>query len=152
MTSGSDSGRVGPALAALRKKAGLRQEDVAQRIGVGFTNVSRVEQPGSNPSIETVLKILGAIGGDLADLEAEMNPRPPDALDAEIEREQLLLESDPGRRQTYRRLWEEAGYKPDPDGPLKEVLATLRRYADLDARVLELERRMGEEEKERSSS
>ena len=45
---------------AARKKAGMTQEDLAERADVGRTDISRFEQ-GENVTMKTFLRIVGAI-------------------------------------------------------------------------------------------
>ncbi|NJN36282.1 MAG: helix-turn-helix domain-containing protein [Nitrospiraceae bacterium] len=62
VASGHPLSRVGPALRLLRERAGLVQQDVANRLGVYKGTVSRLEQSVANPTLETVGRYLMAIG------------------------------------------------------------------------------------------
>lgn len=72
--------KVGLALAALRKAAGLRQQDVAERLGVRASTVGRFEGPDGNPratSIDRYLEAIGCTPVDLARaLEGETGSKP----------------------------------------------------------------------------
>lgn len=52
------------ALADLRRQRGMRQEDVADRLGVNQSNVSRLEQSG-DPFLSTLERYVDALGGRL---------------------------------------------------------------------------------------
>lgn len=51
----------------LRTAAGLRQRDVAERLGVGTSSVARLEAEDVNPRLNTLLRYLDAIGRSLED-------------------------------------------------------------------------------------
>jgi predicted transcriptional regulator len=52
------------ALAEVRRQRGLRQEDVADRLGVHQSNISRLEQ-SDDPFISTLERYVEALGGRL---------------------------------------------------------------------------------------
>lgn len=58
---------AGRALAMLRTAAGMRQRDVAERLGVGASSVARLEAAEVNPRLSTLLRYLDAIGRTLDD-------------------------------------------------------------------------------------
>ncbi len=93
------------ALRSLRRRQGLRQEDVAERMGRSSATVSRLEQDGVNPQWLTLMRYLEAIEVDLTELVDELAMSGeavdrPDALDKQLEREAKRIEAEPG----YRRL------------------------------------------------
>lgn len=51
----------------LRTAAGMRQRDVAERLGVGTSSVARLEAEEINPRLNTLLRYLEAIGRTLDD-------------------------------------------------------------------------------------
>ncbi len=51
----------------LRTAAGMRQRDVAERLGVGASSVARLEAEEVNPRLTTLLRYLDAIGCTLDD-------------------------------------------------------------------------------------
>lgn len=51
----------------LRTAAGMRQRDVAERLGVGTSSVARLEAEEVNPRLNTLLRYLDAIGRTLDD-------------------------------------------------------------------------------------
>ena len=53
------------ALLTMRQKAGLTQEDIAQRMGTQKGNISRLEKGNGNPSWKTLEKYAHACGFDL---------------------------------------------------------------------------------------
>ena len=52
----------GERIKAARKKAGLTQQQLADKLGVSFANISQYENDKRNPKFETLLKIASAIG------------------------------------------------------------------------------------------
>ncbi len=54
------------ALLTMRKKAGLTQEEVAQKLGTQRSNISRLEKGSSNPSWNTLQNYAHACGFELA--------------------------------------------------------------------------------------
>ena len=56
----------------LRKKAGLTQEQLAEKIGTTAQNISQYERNIRNPKIETVFRIAKALGCNIADLDPEL--------------------------------------------------------------------------------
>ncbi len=68
-----DPDHLGPALQQLRKSRGLKQGEVAVRIGRTVQIVSRIEQPGSNPYLSSLLRYLTAIDASLDDLHAALS-------------------------------------------------------------------------------
>ncbi len=67
-----DSGDIGPALPRLRRSRGLTQSEVAVRTKQAVQSVSRIEQPGSNPKVASVQRLLHGIGASFSDLQAEL--------------------------------------------------------------------------------
>ena len=55
------AGQLGERLAAVRKAAGLNQEEAAAQAGLNRTTVSRAER-GDNPTIHTVIRLLRVYG------------------------------------------------------------------------------------------
>ena len=139
-----DLTQVGPALKRLREARGLRQADVAHRAEVSDSIPSRAEQPDSNIQLGTLFRYLAAIEASLTDLDNELRPDP---LGDEIARDDQRLLDEPGHRETYRRLWE-AGYKPDPDGPLGHVLKILEDHEVRDREIFARIRKLEEEVKD----
>lgn len=60
---------LGPALKRLRADAGLRQADVREHSGLKAPQISRYENGHEVPSLESLVKYLGAVGCDLGDLQ-----------------------------------------------------------------------------------
>lgn len=59
--------RVAKNIAALRKRAGLTQAEVANATGMQPSNYQRIEYGGQNLTIETMVKIASALGVDPGD-------------------------------------------------------------------------------------
>lgn len=53
------------ALLTMRQKAGLTQEEIAQRMGTQKSNISRLEKGNGNPSWKTLEKYAHACGFDV---------------------------------------------------------------------------------------
>ena len=71
---------LGRALRWLREKAGLRQYETAQAAGITKAMLSAYETGKQSPSLESLEKVLGALGADLMDLTRALdhvNERPP---------------------------------------------------------------------------
>lgn len=64
--------RLGRALAALRRRAGLSQRQAGAAIGVGSKHLSAVENGHRGLSWPTLCALLRAYGASLADLAAEI--------------------------------------------------------------------------------
>jgi transcriptional regulator with XRE-family HTH domain len=54
--------RFGRNVAAQRMKAGLTQEELADRADMHRTEVSLIENGGRKPRLETILKLAGTLG------------------------------------------------------------------------------------------
>jgi transcriptional regulator with XRE-family HTH domain len=61
---------LGRALRALRDHAGLTQDQLAERIGIDLTYVSRVERGKRGVRWHTVMRFLRALDASLTDLAA----------------------------------------------------------------------------------
>jgi transcriptional regulator with XRE-family HTH domain len=48
-----------------RQDAGLTQAALAKRVGIGQPQIAKLERPGSNPSLETLEKVMRALGARL---------------------------------------------------------------------------------------
>ena len=127
--------RPGPALGRLRRRKDLRHEEVASRLGLSVSSVSRIEAESSNPHTLNLLRYLDAIGCSLTELDRELN-RPADPLEEEVARDDQLLENSAGYREVYRRLFREVGY----DSANRQALApVLDQLARIEARLKKLE-------------
>jgi len=62
----------------LRLQRGLSQEELAQRVGTGQPNISRLERATINPSLCFLCRIASAL-----DAEVEIRLRPLEATDSE---------------------------------------------------------------------
>lgn len=60
--------KIGKRLAALREKAGLKQKEVAEKIGVSPSVISEAEKDGKKLSAYRIYQILDALGFSHADL------------------------------------------------------------------------------------
>lgn len=57
--------RLAGALGDARKAAGLTQAQVSEASGLKQSVVSRLENPGHNPTLDSVVRYLDAVGADL---------------------------------------------------------------------------------------
>ncbi len=126
--------RPGPALARLRRRKDLKNDEVAKRLGLSVSSVSRIEADSSNPHTLNLLRYLDAIGCSLSDLDRELSLL-PDPLEREIARDDQRLEDSPAYRELYRRMFREMGYD-SASLPAGRVLDLLLR---LEARLEKLE-------------
>lgn len=55
-------------LAAIRKKQGLTQTDLAEKVGIGMNSIARYERGEVQPSVEIALMIAKALNVDLLEL------------------------------------------------------------------------------------
>ena len=62
----TETQRIGRRIAALRKVQGLSQRALAAKAGIGQTQIVNIERGHYSPSIETVSKMIGAMGYQLA--------------------------------------------------------------------------------------
>ncbi len=78
---------VGLVLRRTRKQAGLAQEEVAYRAGMGRLTMQRIEYGSTSPNLVTMLRVCSAL--DLAPsklfMEAEKLIKHPDKLQAAID-------------------------------------------------------------------
>jgi transcriptional regulator with XRE-family HTH domain len=78
---------------AARTRAGLTQSALAERLGMSQPAVARLERPGSNPTVETLARVLAAadhqleldsrhqpIGLDQGQLESHLRMTPQERL------------------------------------------------------------------------
>jgi putative transcriptional regulator len=66
-----DTTGFGARLRALRVAAGLTQQQLADRLGMRATNITRLENGGRTPSWETVLRLAKALGVSLDDFKSQ---------------------------------------------------------------------------------
>ncbi len=69
---------MGRAIAGLRQRAGLGQEDVGARLGVGQEAISRIERGAVLPSVTRLYELAEVFGCRAEDLLREASERPQD--------------------------------------------------------------------------
>lgn len=69
---------VGRAIARQRMRAGLTQEDVAERLGVGNEAISRIERGIVIPNIVRLFDFASIFGCEATELLSEASPLPDD--------------------------------------------------------------------------
>lgn len=60
--------KLGKRIRKVRKDRRITQEELADRVGLHYTTVSRIERGISNPPVQTVNKIAKALRVDMSDL------------------------------------------------------------------------------------
>ncbi len=120
---------IGAALGRLRKAAGLRQEQLAAKIGRSGATVSRLEQPGSNPNASSLTRYLAAVGADFGELHREMREGTSDPLDDAVATVDQRLREDPSFRQLARGMLERFG-GPEPPPALRALADLIDRQGD----------------------
>jgi transcriptional regulator with XRE-family HTH domain len=93
---------LGKQLRALRKQTGLGLKQVAPRLGITYTYLSKLENDAQKPSEELLRRIARYYGEDAAELFVAAGRIPADILAA--------LQSDP--QQAVAFLREQLGLKP----------------------------------------
>ena len=104
MTADDVNKLVGSQIREARHRASLTQSALAERAGVAFETISRIERGTMNTTVRTLLAIAEALGVDPGALLAAGDVRPAqldDSLQAVID--PLLAESD-GTREVAARL------------------------------------------------
>jgi len=71
--------KLGIAMRALRKRAGLTQVEAAQHVGIRSTFVSQIENGARGMRWHTMLALLDAYNADLEDLAAFYKRAEPDS-------------------------------------------------------------------------
>src|SRR6266852_4523616 len=82
-----DASRPGRLLADARRRAGLTQADLAQRLAISQAAVAQLERPESNPRVATLDRALRAAGVELV---ISARPR-QQSVDESLIRQQLAL-------------------------------------------------------------
>ncbi len=122
---------LGPALKRLRAARGLTQEALAVRFGRQVQTISRLEQPGSNLKVTTLLRYLNALDASFDDLHRAIN----DPLAREIREDDERLRTDPPYRELVHGMLSKLG----GPNPAPEIRAMLERIEDLDSRLKQVE-------------
>jgi transcriptional regulator with XRE-family HTH domain len=72
------TGLIGRAIARQRRRSGLTQEEVAERLEICSEAVSRIERGLVIPNIARLLEFAAIFGCDAAELLTEASPHPND--------------------------------------------------------------------------
>jgi len=72
-TAEQDQLILGQALRALRKRAGMTQEQVAERLGVDPTFIGRLERGQRGAHWRTIRRILAAVDASVRDFASEID-------------------------------------------------------------------------------
>jgi transcriptional regulator with XRE-family HTH domain len=73
LTAEQDQLILGQALRALRKRTGMTQEQVAERLGVDPTFVGRLERGQRGAHWRTIRRILAAVDASVSDFAGEID-------------------------------------------------------------------------------
>jgi transcriptional regulator with XRE-family HTH domain len=73
LTAEQDQLILGQALRALRKRAGMTQEQVAERLGVDPTFVGRLKRGQRGAHWRTIRRILAAVDASASDFAAQID-------------------------------------------------------------------------------
>jgi transcriptional regulator with XRE-family HTH domain len=60
--------KIGQKLKKARKNSGITQEQLAEKVGMHYTSISRIETGDANPPVQTINKIAKALKIPLSDL------------------------------------------------------------------------------------
>jgi DNA-binding XRE family transcriptional regulator len=60
--------KVGKGIKKARRELGLTQENLAEKVDMHYTTISRIETGDSNPPVQTIAKIAKALKIPLSDL------------------------------------------------------------------------------------
>ncbi len=60
--------QIGKNIAAIRKRKGFKQNDLAQMCEFEKSNMARIENGNTNPTIKTLIKIARALEVDLGEI------------------------------------------------------------------------------------
>lgn len=60
--------KLGKRIRRARKDRGITQEELADRVGLHYTTISRIERGISNPPVQTINKIARTLRVDMSDL------------------------------------------------------------------------------------
>lgn len=60
--------KLGKRIRKARKERKMSQEELADRVGLHYTTISRIERGISNPPIQTINKIAKTLRVDMSDL------------------------------------------------------------------------------------
>jgi transcriptional regulator with XRE-family HTH domain len=108
---------IGANIKAKRRALGLKQEDLADKLGLTQANVSRIEASLKGPSGEMLLAVAGALGCDVRDLlGVEETKHPARELDKDVKAFVLnVMERDPQFRISLRNFVNNFDDLPDED-------------------------------------
>ncbi len=60
--------KLGQKLKKARKNSGITQEQLAEKVGMHYTSISRIETGDANPPVQTINKIAKALKIPLSEL------------------------------------------------------------------------------------
>ena len=112
---------AGEKIKAARKRAGMTQQELADKLNVSFVNISQFENNKRNPKLETIRKIAAAIGVPAKELMGDYEFDQPDSpqLKDMLDSESWDRWVDQDRRQIFksREEFEEWSKDFDPSDP-----------------------------------
>lgn len=109
--------RLADQMILLRKYRGLTQVELAQRAGTTQTVVSRLENASVRPSLETIVKLAGAL-----DAAVEVHLIPLEGLQAGLAQEQDMDNEKPAEKDAFDLVKSLAGVDAKPPAQPREAV------------------------------
>lgn len=124
MITVKDLSNLGPALKELRQNVRMTQGEVCALAGLKSSQLSRWENGHEKPTLESVVKVLGALGRDLADLQGILADTYLDKMTSSDSGDKVMREHGETVRKAYlgalRARREVAGLEAEEVVPLED--------------------------------
>lgn len=129
---------LGPALKALRKRAGMTLGDLRSATGSAESSVSRYESGSTRPSLDTLDRLLVALGSTNADLAEEME-RQRVAVEGGAPRSLILPSADSSYREVILAAYMNAAKRGEEESWLDKMDALVAEARRIHERAVEQE-------------